>query len=270
MTLIKHAYIIKPDLDKCNKMADWTRDELIVAFNLYCKTPFAKIGHNNKDVIALAAKIGRTPSAVALKLSNFARLDPELQKRHIAGMTHGSKADVEIWNEFYNNGEELGYQSEVILAKLKHESLEKSAGISVEDLPKEGKEREALVKIRVNQAFFRKVILASYDNRCCITGFSMPDLLVASHIIPWAVNAKNRMNPRNGLCLNYFHDKAFDIGLISISPEYTILVSSAIINSNAYNKSWFLPYEGKKILLPQRFLPSQEFLKYHHEVVFHH
>ena len=96
-------------------------------------------------------------------------------------------------------------------------------------------------------------MLASYDNRCTITGFSMPDLLVASHIIPWSVNAKNRMNPRNGLCLNYFHDKAFDIGLISVSPEYTILVSSAIKNSNTYNKSWFLPYEGKRFYYPKGF-----------------
>jgi hypothetical protein len=64
---------------------DWTRDELILAFNLYCKTPFGKIHIRNPDVIALATAIGRTPSAVSWKLANFARLDPPLQERKVSG-----------------------------------------------------------------------------------------------------------------------------------------------------------------------------------------
>lgn len=257
-------------LVKNNMRSNWIRDELIVAFNLYCKTPFSKINANNKDIIELAAEIGRSPSVVALKLANFARLDPALQKRNISGMSHGSKYETEIWNEFNNNWEELGYQSEIILAKYKHESLEKSSDIPVFDLPKEGKEREALVKIRVNQSFFRKAILASYDNRCCITGFSIPDLLVASHIVPWSVDKKNRMDPSNGLCLNAFHDKAFDVGFITVTPEYTVLISNVIKKSTIFDKSRFLPYEGKKIIFPQRFVPSIEFLEYHNKFVFIH
>ena len=247
---------------------NWTKDELIVAFNLYCKTPFTKINASNKGVIELAGEIRRSPSAVALKLANFARLDPELQKRHISGMSHGSKMEAGIWQEFKNNGEELAYQSEQILAKYKEEPIEKTAGIDISDLPKEGKERETLVKIRVNQAFFRKTILASYDNRCCITGISIPDLLVASHIIPWAIDKKNRMNPCNGLCLNALHDKAFDAGFISISTEYTLLISNVIKKSSIINHRCFLPYEGKKIDLPQKFLPSKEFLEFHNKFVF--
>ena len=54
----------------------WTRDELLVAFNLYCKTPFGRLHQRNPEIIRLASALGRTPSALAMKLVNFASLDP--------------------------------------------------------------------------------------------------------------------------------------------------------------------------------------------------
>ena len=78
----------------------WTRDELIVAFILYCRIPFGRIHIRNPDIISLANALERTPSSVSWKLANFARLDPALQKRHIRGASHGSRAEEEIWNEF--------------------------------------------------------------------------------------------------------------------------------------------------------------------------
>ena len=80
----------------------------------------------------------------------------------------------------------------------------------------DGKEKERIIKTRVNQSLFRKVVLATYNNKCCITGLAQPELLIASHIIPWSVNEKERLNPSNGICLNALHDKAFDSGLIAI------------------------------------------------------
>jgi len=74
----------------------WKREELIAAFNLYCKIPFAKIHYTRPQVIELARIINRTPSSVALKLVNFARHDPKLQARHVSGMSHGSKGEKEI------------------------------------------------------------------------------------------------------------------------------------------------------------------------------
>lgn len=253
-----------------NKMKNtvWRREELIVAFNLYCKLPFGKINSRNKAVTELASVIGRSTSAVALKLANFARLDPALQERNISGMSHGSKGESEIWNEFDGNWEEPAYQSEQILAQFKNDTVENVAGIIREDLPAEGKEREVLVMARVNQSFFRKTILASYNNRCCITGISVPELLVASHIVPWAVDKKNRMNPRNGLCLNALHDKAFDAGLITITSDYMVKVSKTLKSPQTGTNSFFTLYENKKIILPQRFLPSSEFIEYHNNHVF--
>jgi len=247
---------------------NWSREELIVAFNLYCKTPFTKINASNKGVKALAPVIGRSASAVALKLANFARLDPALQERNISGMSHGSKGEAEIWNEFNCNWEELAWQSENILAELKNDSVQNTADILKENLPAEGKERELFVKTRVNQSFFRKTILASYDNHCCITGISLPGLLVASHIVPWAVDKDNRMNPCNGLCLNALHDKAFDKGLITITPDCTIKISKILKAKKSKTDTFFTPYSGRKITLPQKFYPSKEFIEYHNKYIF--
>lgn len=249
---------------------NWSREELIVAFNLYCKTPFTKINASNKGVKELAQIIGRSTSAVALKLANYARLDPALQERNISGMSHGSKGEAEIWNNFNSRWEELAFESEKILATYIGRPLESVAKIKTDDLPRDGKEREAMVKVRVNQSFFRDTILASYDNRCCITGISIPALLNASHIIPWSKDTNNRMNPANGLCLNALHDRAFDKGLITITPDYKIRLSTKIqekkIDTNL--DTFFFAFRDKSINLPQKFLPEKSFLEYHYENIF--
>ena len=95
----------------------WTREELILAFNLYCKIPFGTIHIRNPQIIALAKILGRTPSAVSWKLANLASLDPTLKKRNIAGASHGAKLDAEVWKEFYGDLEKLSFESEVLLAE---------------------------------------------------------------------------------------------------------------------------------------------------------
>lgn len=140
----------------------WTREELIIAINLYCKIPFGRLHSRNPEIIHLSKLIDRTPDAVALKLVNFASLDPSLQSRGIKGASNVSKLDREIWNEFYNNWDALAFESEVLLAQFSHTTVEELNRINELDLPKEGKTREQIIKARVNQAFFRKSILASY------------------------------------------------------------------------------------------------------------
>ena len=249
---------------------NWTREELIVAFNLYCKTPFSKIGLSNKGIQEISQTINRSVSAVALKLANFARLDPSLQNRGLSGMSNGSKGEVEIWNEFNNNWEELAYESERILAQYRNNPLERSANIYTGDLPPEGKERETVVRVRVNQSFFRNAVLASYDNKCCITGVAIPELLVAGHIIPWSVEPAHRTNPVNGLCLNALHDNAFDKGLMTITPDYIIRFSEKLLEKIKKSNldAPFHSYNGKKISLPQKFYPLREFLEYHNQMIF--
>src|SRR5271154_3619221 len=183
---------IVPDMAKQNK--NWSREEHILAFNLYCKILFGQIHTHNPKIIELAKVLGRTPGSVSLKLSNFARHDPELQARNIKGMQHGAKGEIEIWHEFDDNPEALAFESERLLAKFTGRKLEEIAEIDERELPKEGLERERMVRTRVNQHFFRAAVLSAYDNKCCVTGLAIPKLLVASHIIPWASDPKQRMN----------------------------------------------------------------------------
>lgn len=242
---------------------------MILAFNLYCKLGFTKIRYTHPKVVELSKLIDRTPSAVALKLVNFARLDPELQKRGVKGMGHGSKEEETIWEEFNSNWAKLAYESELLLSQYKHIPVEEVSNIDEIKITKEGLDREAIVKIRVNQGFFRSMVLSSYDNKCCITGISIPQLLVASHIIPWSVDTRNRVNPHNGLCLNALHDKAFDKGFITITPDYKVKVSPILLESkNAETLSFLLNINNKDIIKPQRFVPVREFLEYHNTTVF--
>lgn len=242
----------------------WTRDETILAINLYCKLPFGKMHKSNAEVIKLATLIGRTPSSVALKLGNLASHDPTLKARGIKGASHGSKQDEKIWNEFYNNWDVAFIESEKLLAKVKHTTIEKLNKVDIKDIPREGKEVERLVKVRVNQALFRSIILATYEYKCCITGISNPELLVASHILPWSKDEKNRLNPVNGLALNALHDKAFENGLLAIDADYKICISSKLKkDKEASITNLFSTYEGKTIFIPDKFMPSTEFLKMH-------
>lgn len=248
---------------------NWTIEETIVAFNVYCKIPFKNSSKTNPTIIKYANIIGRSPSALNMKIGNFGRLDPELKKQGISGLGNGSKLDEIVWNKFNGNWEKLAYESELLIAEFQNKKVEEIIDIDVFEFPI-GTERETIIKQRVNQNFFRSTILSSYNIKCCITGLSISEFLVASHIKPWKVDELNRLNPHNGLCLNSIHDKAFDKGFITITPDYKIKVSKYF---DDYKKDkavpdFFLKYENQSIILPDRFLPSKEFLEWHYTNLF--
>jgi putative restriction endonuclease len=247
---------------------DWTRAEHILAFNLYCKIPFGSISARNPKIIELAKVLGRSPGSLSLKLSNFARLDPELQARGIKGMQHGAKGEVEVWREFENNPEALAFESERLLAQSTGQKLEEVAEIDERELPKEGLERERMVRVRVNQHFFRAAVLSAYDYKCCVTGLTVPELLVASHIVPWAADPKQRMNPRNGLCLNALHDRAFDRNLMFVAEDMTVHFREKLIRAEKRSPGldWLLSYEGKSVCMPRKFKPDATLLSCHRKI----
>lgn len=150
---------------------------------------------------------------------------------------------------------------------MRDTTIEKLNSVDPNDL-KQGFDKERLVKTRVNQNIFRTMMLANYNSKCCITGINNVDLLIASHIVPWSKDSKNRLNPTNGLCVNALHDRAFDKGLITIfADDYTIQVSSKLKGKNVgvgINNS-FLEFEGKQITLPDKFLPAKDQLKIHND-----
>lgn len=248
---------------------NWTKEQTIVALNMYCKIPFNRVTSTHPEIIKIAKVIGRSTNSLKMKIGNFGSFDPELKKRGIVGLSNTSRLDKEVWLEFNNNWEALAFESEKLIADFSGITLEQSLELIATDFPL-GKEREALIKVRVNQTLFRSTIISSYNSKCCITGLSIPTLLVASHIIPWSQNQIERLNPRNGLCLNSIHERAFDKGLITITADYKVRVSKYLedFDDEVAVNDFFLKHNNQAINLPDRFLPEKEFLNFHFENIF--
>ncbi|MCR5833598.1 MAG: HNH endonuclease [Selenomonadaceae bacterium] len=245
----------------------WTREEEIIVFNLYCKIPFQRSSKDNPEVIRIAKLIGRSPSAVNMKIGNFGSFDETLKQRGIVGLMNASKLDEQIWNEFNGDWDRLAFESEQLIADLQKKDIENTEPIA----SLSGYDKIITTKQRVNQNFFRQSVLSAYRNTCCITGLNNSQLLIASHIKPWSKsNNSEKTNPSNGLCLNALHDKAFDVGLITVTPDYKIHVSKLI--KDIYNgetvEKFFGCYDNTKIMAPEKFAPAKEFLIYHNDLIF--
>lgn len=248
--------------------------------NLYCRLPFGKMHARNPEVIQLADVIGRTSGSIAMKLVNIASLDPEQQKRGIKGLSKASRGDAAIWAEFNGNWESLAEESELLRERLL--SAVKDQELSAQDFsiarkPKvenvrfQGQtEGRREVAVRLAQGFFRQSVLASYGEKCCITGLPVPELLNASHILPWSSYPNERADPRNGLCLASTQDRAFDRGLLTLDEDFRVVVSNRIrdfATTRAVNEQ-FMRYEGVCISLPEKFRPLQEYLAIHRSTFF--
>ena len=170
------------------------------------------------------------------------------------------------------------YEQEVVVAdrivaqETNPQTISKKL-IAYFDITKEGEDQLSITKRRKGQDYFRRMILANYGGRCALTGISVPQLLLASHIIPWADKShkKDRLNPCNGICLSALYDKAFDKGLFTISPDdYTIQLSSALreYGTQEYFDKQFGSISGKQITMPIEYKPNRDFLAYHRDHVF--
>ena len=248
----------------------WTRQQLLLAFALYCRVPFSRLHARNPEIMRFSNAIGRTPSALAMKLVNIASLDPEIITTGRSGLRNASANDREMWDEMQNDWEKFAVESDRAMSEIVVPTKQLDdiiQGDNIDD--RVGEDRAVQTTVRVGQDFFRAAVLSAYNEQCCITGLSVPKLLVASHIIPWRVDKPNRVNPRNGLLLSALHDKAFDIGLITIDDDMTVRVSRkhAVRNDRFFSSS-LKEYDGQSIYLPTKFRPAGEFLAYHREHVF--
>ena len=126
------------------------------------------------------------------------------------------------------------------------------------------------VKIRVNQNVFRQIVLANYDYKCALTGIDIPELLVASHIIPWSENKEERLNPTNGICLSSLYDKAFDQGLISFDSSFKVLFSERLSSNvgKEYFDKYFSPIQNKSLAETKKYAINPTFLEWHRDCIF--
>ena len=247
----------------------WTRQQLLVAFALYCRLPFGRLHHGNPEIVTFAGMIGRSPSALAMKLSNIASLDPAITSTGRSGLRKASANDRAMWDEMHSDWKRFAVESHQAELEVGATMGSDDKAAYDEDIDRTGEDRVAQTTVRVGQSFFRSAVLSAYNERCCITGLSLPTLLVASHIVPWRHDGSNRVNPRNGLLLSALHDKAFDAGLMTIRDDMTVQVSH---KRTAPNDQFFSAsiehYDGRPIFLPQKFSPGREFLAYHREHIF--
>src|SRR3954463_8175549 len=112
----------------------WTPNELLVGLNLYHKLTFGQLHARQPAIVALAEKLERGSNRVAMKLCNFASLDPALKLRGIKGLEGASALDRTVWNDFHGNLNETVPVSEEALRQLFGVGEENA----LEVLPKEG------------------------------------------------------------------------------------------------------------------------------------
>ena len=204
-----------------------------------------------------------------MKLGNIASLDPAITSTGRAGLKRASANDRAMWDEMHSDWEAFAVESERAITAVQAEDESPDRPTEDDHDDPMGQDRTVVATARVGQSFFRKAVLSAYNERCCITGLSIPTLLVASHIVPWSHDDSNRVNPRNGLLLSALHDKAFDNGLLTINDDMTVLVSSKhMVSDDEFFSMSVEAYDGRQIHLPEKFQPGLEFLAYHREHIF--
>lgn len=257
------------------KKNNWTREQLLVALNIYHKVAFGKFHAKNKMLVDISQRMGRTDSALPMKLSNLASMDPEFLKTGRKGLPGASNFDREMWAEYHGNLNELAPESEALLAELVTGDPEAPVEVQPDGkvlrVPQGPTEGTASVKVRRGQRYFRQAVINAYNGRCGITGLAVRDLLVASHIIPWNAAEEHRLDPQNGIALNALHDKAFDRGLITFDTEMRLVCAPSLRDhyASAAIAQNFKTYEGQPLSLPKEAAgPKAEYLDYHRQQIF--
>ena len=232
---------------------NWADTEVREALALYLVTDFGRFHARNPAIIRLALRLGRTPDAVALKLSDLAALDDSLSQK---GMANASSTDRDVWRAFLADpsSAERAYAAQI--------QPEPAPGLSEAAGQFDHRGGNALRPgmQRIGQDLFRRTVLTSYGSRCALTGAEDLRVLTASHILPWAEAPQHQMWPTNGICLNALHDRAFDRHMISFDEDWRLMISPTV------------PPETRKLLergvtgrltMPRRFQPDASFMAQH-------
>lgn len=255
----------------------WSEEETILALYLYFQLPFGKLHSGNPEIQELAAALDRSSSSVAMKLCNFASLDPKVTGTGRKGLAGASQLDRTTYAKFGQDWTGLVAQAESRWTGRVDQGELAATRSRVQDKASEFRYvpytgttiAQALVNQRVGQEFFRRAVLANYEEVCCITGIAEPRLLTASHIKPWGQDVENRHNPANGLLLSATLDRAFDRGLITVDRNRRIHVSRQLSESHSREtQEYFRQFEQATLRPASRFDPDPAFLDWHNSHCF--
>ena len=140
-------------------------------------------------------------------------------------------------------------------------SIENTNDYAIENAKRE-------IQIRIKQSAFRRKVLENFDYQCCLTGITETELLVASHIIPWATKIETRLSPHNGLCLSTLYDILFDKGYFTFNERYEVIITSKLDRLSLQTQNWLNEISGKVISNPVKYEISQIALEYHRNTIF--
>jgi 5-methylcytosine-specific restriction protein A len=124
----------KPSNGESVSNPDWTRDELILALNVYLKHRPNPPGKESDEILELSSILNRlgeklfppkeradtfrNANGVYMKLMNFRRLDPQYTSGGKTGLSRGAKAEEEVWTEFGGDPSRCEQVAGAIIASL--------------------------------------------------------------------------------------------------------------------------------------------------------
>jgi hypothetical protein len=119
--------------------------------------------------------------------------------------------------------------NELRLADLHTETNLESSLIAADYAGRPGEDINAIVKRRLGQGSFRRLLEEMHGVACCVSGLKNRNLLIASHIVPWSKSQPDqKTDPENGLLLSVSWDALFDKGFISFTENGQLLCASVL------------------------------------------
>lgn len=128
----------------------WVRQQLLVAFSLYVRLPFGRLHARNPDIIQHTMLMGRTPSSLAMKLTNIASLDPAITSTGRVGLKGASNADRAMWLEMKADWLAFSAQMDAAVSLLA-DPLQQAWSDVREESPinYQGMSKEAITQVRI-------------------------------------------------------------------------------------------------------------------------
>jgi putative restriction endonuclease len=263
---------------------NWTDQERLAALGLYFELPFGQLHARNPQIIDMARAMDRSANSLAMKLVNFAHLDPALDRK---GLSNVSRADRELLVAFDHDPERLVDQIERASDRIwagvgptptgspmqnpAHRPEDFADQGMIFDVSGRPTEIRRMRTERLSQGFFRRAVLSGYRFECGVCGQELHSLLEAAHIIPHGKDAQRRLRPDNGLSLCRNHHKAFDEGYWTLRHDLSIELNPEIVALAAKHDGiagLLLPHQDTPLKRPTRYLPMADAITWHRENLF--
>jgi putative restriction endonuclease len=124
-----------------------------------------------------------------------------------------------------------------------------------------------LVEPRLGQGLFSLAVRDAYGGACAVTHEHSAPVLEAAHIKPYAVGGEHRVD--NGLLLRRDVHRLFDLGYVTVTPDYVFRVGDSLRDEFSNGRSYY-GLDGSRIAVPTQmpWRPNKELLAWHAEDVF--